>query len=527
MAGGDSRSGVEAEPLTLRARFGSILRVAAGLAGVVRDLAIAAVFRRDETDTFFVAFTLPSALRVLLSDGMISRGIAPVVSRQMRKEGEDAAKIVYSRLRAAGGAVFLLVTVAGMALAQPITELLATGYRHRYGEFERTAWLSVTLFPYLLVTGLAALGGVALHVKKRGMPPWTPLVFSASVLAATLVLPRLLDAHGWDRTQALAVGMLVGGLIPLVLDWRARRAIGWAEPAVVDLRIPEIRDVASRALPVALALAPFYLELLVSRRLLSEMRPGAQSAFWWAMRICEVVQVMVVSVAAMVPTSPGDTGESEHLESARMVGRRLRMTLFASLPSALLVSVLAHPIVVAALQRGAFDAAASYETTRALVWQGGALWMVAVLGEVASGFYSAGDTRTPALLGLLGAVVFVGVAVGLRGQLGHPAISAALAAATAVQLVLGLPLLRRALPIEAGPIIKSAARTLLASLMALFIAGTSTLALMEGAAEGAFSRFLPGAFGVVLFAATFLVTARGLRSPELELVLTSLRSRRR
>jgi putative peptidoglycan lipid II flippase len=413
-----------------------------------------------------------------------------------------------------------------MALSWPITELLASGYRHRYGEFERTAWLSVTLFPYLLLAGLTAIGAVALHVKKRSMPPWTGLVFSASVLAATLVLPRLLDARGWDRTQALAVGVLVGGFIPLVIDWRARRAIGWAEPAVIDLRIPEIRDVTRRAMPVAIALAPFYLELFVSRRLLSEMRPGAQSAFWWAMRVCEVLQVLVVFVVAMAPPPEGARpGESEADDSARTVSRRLRLAFFASIPAALLLSVFAHPIVVASLQRGAFDAAASYETARALVWQGGALWMVAVLGEIVSGFYSVDDTRTPAVLGLLGAVVFVAVALGLRERMGHPAVSAALAAATATQLVLAVPLLGRRLPMKAGPILTSAARTLGASLAALAVAGASTWALTEGAGEGAFSRLLPGAFGVVLFGATFAIVARGLRSPELELVLHSLRRR--
>jgi putative peptidoglycan lipid II flippase len=529
MVGRDTRPGHEARGTKppVRARLTPILGVLTGAAGVARDLAIAAVFRRDETDTFFVAFTLPSALRVLMADGMTSRGIAPVVSRKLRKEGEDAARTVYSRLRGAGGGLLVLLTAAGIVLAQPITELLAAGYRRRYGEFERTVWLTMTLFPYLLFAGLTAIGAVALHVKKRRSAGWTGLVFSASVLSATLVLPRLLDAHGFDRTQALAVGVLVGGLVPLVLEWRARRAIGWATPAVIDLRMPEVRDVARRVVPVAIALAPFYLELFVSRRLLSEMRPGAQSAFWWAMRVCEVLQALVASVVAIAPLrATAHPGESDAEANARSTSRRLRLTLFASIPAALLVSVLALPIVVAALQRGAFDASASYETARALVWQGAAIWMVAVLREVASGFYGANDSRTPTLLGLAGAAVFVAVALGLRGRMGHPAISAGLAASSATQLVLAVPLLKRALPhMKAGPILSSAARTLGASLMALAIAATSTWALMADAGSGAISRFLPGGVGVTLFAATFFFTARGLRSPELDLVVQSLRRR--
>src|SRR5580693_4925630 len=102
----------------LRARLAPILGAATRTVGIARDLAIAAVFRRDETDSFFVAFTIPSALRLLLADGMTSRGLAPVVSRKLRKEGEDAARILYMRLRGVAGAVLVLVTAAGIALAQ-------------------------------------------------------------------------------------------------------------------------------------------------------------------------------------------------------------------------------------------------------------------------------------------------------------------------------------------------------------------------------------------------------------------------
>jgi putative peptidoglycan lipid II flippase len=529
MTGRDTRHGQGAPGVRPpRAPLAAVLGVVTSAAGIARDLAIAAIFRRDETDTFFVAFTLPSAFRVL-ADGMTSRGIAPVVSRKLRKEGEDAARIAYSRLRGAYGGLLVLVTAAGIVLAQPITELLAAGYRRRYGEFERTVWLTMTLFPYLLFAGLAAIGAVALHVKKRAgvTSLWTRLAFSASVLAATLVLPGLLDARGFDRTQALAAGVLVGGFLPLVLEWRARRAMGWTAPAVIDLRVPEIRDVARRVAPIAVALGPFYLELFVSRRLLSEMRPGAQSAFWWAMRICEMVQGLVAAAVATAPlrASP-QPGESDADANARATSRRLRLALFASIPAAILVSVLAQPIVVAALQRGAFDASASYETARALAWQGTSIWMVAVLHEVASGFYGANDTRTPALLGLAGAAVFVGVALGLRGRMGHPAISAALVASSATQLVLAIPLLMRALPpLKAAPILGSAARTLGASLLALAIAATSAWALSADAGSDAFSRFLPGAVGVALFGASFFFTARGLRSPELDLVVRSLRRR--
>jgi len=528
MAGPDRQGAAAAGARPPRTGLASLLPIAGRTAGIARDLAIAAVFRRDETDTFFVAFTIPSALRVLLADGVTSRGIAPVVSRKLRKEGEEAARSLFARLRGASGSLLLVVTAAGIALAQPLTYLLAAGYRRRYGEFDRTVWLTMTLFPYVFFAGLAAIGAVALHVKKRAAAGLEPLVFSGVVLVATLILPPLLDARGIDRTQAIGAGVLVGGLVSVVLDWRARKAIGWAAPAVVDLRLPEVRDIAGRVAPVAIALAPFYVELFVSRRLLSEMPPGAQSAFWWAMRVCEVSQALVASLLAVpLPPASARPGESEADANASATARNLRLALFASIPIATLVSVLARPIVVAALQRGAFDATASYETARALAWQGASIWMIAALREVASGFYSANRTRTPTYLGIAGAVVFVGVALALRARMGQPAVSAALVASSATQLVVATPLLVRALgTLKLAPILASAARTALASLLAVAVAAGCAWALTFGAGADAVSRLLPGAVGLVLFTATFVCAARVLRSPELDLVLRSAKWRR-
>ena len=524
MAGRDTQRGASEAARPLRVRLAPLLGVATRTMGIARDVAIAAVFRRDETDTFFVAFTLPSALRLLLGDVVTSRGLAPLVSKKLRQEGEEAALVLYSRLRAAAGGLLSIATTLGIVLAQPLTELLAGGYRRRYGEFERTVWLTMTLFPYLLFAGLATIGAAALHVKKRATASLEPLIFSASVLLATLLLPPLLDSRGLDRAQAIAVGAGVGGLAALVLDWRARKAIGWATTAVVELRLPEIRDVARRAAPAAIALGPFYLELFVSRRLLSEMRPGAQSAFWWAMRICEVSQAVVVSVLALAPPSGGRSGQPAAEGAA--TSRALRLALFASIPMACLVSALARPIVVAALQRGAFDAAAAYETARALAWQGAAIWMAAVLREVAAGLYAADRRRTPLVLALSGAVAFIAVALALRGRMGQPAISAALLASSATQLALAIPLLKRAIPdLTAGPIVTSAARTLAASLVAVGVATSCAWGLTLGAGPGAVARLLPGVLGVVVFVATFVGAAHGLRSPELDLVLRSARRR--
>jgi putative peptidoglycan lipid II flippase len=51
--------------------------------GLGRDMALAAIFSREETDAFFVAWTIPNALRQLLAEGAISSAVVPLCGERV------------------------------------------------------------------------------------------------------------------------------------------------------------------------------------------------------------------------------------------------------------------------------------------------------------------------------------------------------------------------------------------------------------------------------------------------------------
>ncbi len=69
------------------------------LLGLVRDLTLAALFSRAETDAFWVAFTLPNALRSLLGEGAASSAVVPVLAKVKAEEGDAAARRFFSGMR--------------------------------------------------------------------------------------------------------------------------------------------------------------------------------------------------------------------------------------------------------------------------------------------------------------------------------------------------------------------------------------------------------------------------------------------
>src|SRR3954462_1982103 len=66
--------------------------LASRVLGLARDQTLAALFTRAQTDVFWVAFTLPNALRALLGEGVASSAVVPVLSEVKTREGDQAAR---------------------------------------------------------------------------------------------------------------------------------------------------------------------------------------------------------------------------------------------------------------------------------------------------------------------------------------------------------------------------------------------------------------------------------------------------
>ena len=252
------------------------------LLGLGRDMALAAVFTRGETDAFFVAFTIPNALRQILGEGAVSGAVVPVLAGKLAKPGPDAeadAMRFFARVRGASLVMLTIVTAAGMVFARPLCELFASGYHQRPDEFDRTVDLTRVVFPYIFFMGTAALGMAALNAKRKfAVAAFAPGLLNVAFLIATFTLPPLLVANDLDRSYAIAIGALLVGLLQVVARWPALRAVGFHGRPVLDFRDPGVRDVLRRIAPLTFGIGVYYVDLVLSRRFLSELPDRARRA---------------------------------------------------------------------------------------------------------------------------------------------------------------------------------------------------------------------------------------------------------
>jgi putative peptidoglycan lipid II flippase len=520
----------EQKKITGRAGIVAAGTLLSRMLGLGRDQAIAAMFPRPVTDAFFVAFLIPNVLRQLLAEGAVQNAVLPVLAKIREQDGDDAARRFFRAARGLSLSVLVLVSALGVVFAPELVTLFADGYKDYPGEFERTVELTRWVFPYIFFMGTAALGVAALNTYQRFVATsFAPGLLNVSFIALGLGLPGFLGAHGYDPALALAIAVLVGGVMQVVAQWPSLRQIGFFEPPTLELGHPGVRDALRRMGPVLIGMGVYYIDVVLARRFLSELAPGSQSYFGWALRLCDFPQgifVMALQSAAL-PSLSRLAARGDREELSRTFAFGMRLTLFVAVTATALLVGLAEPIVILLFQRGEFDAVSVRGTSHALMAQGLGIWLVAAVRQLVSVYYALGDTRTPVIVAACDLCVFVLLALLLRGPLGQVGVGLAVTGSSAVQMLLLFIALRKKLDrLHLGEILGSALRTLVSAVAGVVAGAVVAHALTPAVPARALARALPGALGSAAFCLVFLGVAWVVKSPELHSLAAAVRVRR-
>lgn len=495
--------------------------------GMVRDAVIAGTFSVVATDAFWLAFTIPNALRLLLGEGAVSGAFVPVLTDVREKRGPAAAVRFYRRLSGVMFVILLAVSALGVVAAPALVRLYASGFRADPELFETTVLLTRTVFPYIALMGAAALLTGALHAQKRFLAPaFAPLWLNVALIAAALGLPSLVERWGMPAVFALAVGALAGGLLQWLVQVPAYRRAGFALLPAFG-RDPDVRRAMLLLTPLLLALGVYQLNVIASRQLASYLPRGSISWLFYGQRLVEIPQGMFALAigSAALPTLAELKSRGELDEAKRVFRYGLRLSLFVAIPASVALAVLAQPAVAAVFGRGRFDAHSIAETTRSLRWLAAGVWAVASVRTVIPMFHALGDTRTPVWASALNLVTFFSLGLALMGPMQHAGLALAISAAAAVQLAGLLLLLRR----KVGALgLRSVATSALRALAAAAVMGLALGALVASRDFAAGGTALnTGLFlgAVAGGAAVYLAMARLVGSPEVGELHRALRRR--
>ena len=376
------------------------------LLGLVRDMSMAWLLGGGAAaDALVAAMRLPHVLRRLLGEGSLSMTLTASLVRLRQGNGfpngarldaDGAAatsgnatlRLLARAMSLRLGLILLLLTLLGLAAAPWLARMLAPGFSGP--ELERTVVLLRLCLPYVLAAGMAALGMALLHsMGVFWLPALSPALFNLVMLLAAVAAALGLC----PPAEALAVGMLCGGLAQWLAQWLAVRRLlpqnaprthaeaacegrtgGQPATSAVDACAErEITAGAWRCLALlpggVLGAAAPQLAMLAAMTLASGLGQGQVAALYYAERLLELPLGLVGVCLGMasLPTLSRLAAAKDFTQFSSQLSTALRLTAMLSLPAAAGLWAVGPQLVAGLLGHGAFDSQAARDTGLALL----------------------------------------------------------------------------------------------------------------------------------------------------------------
>ena len=382
----------------------SALTLLSRITGLVREQIGAALFGTSAAmDAFQIAFRIPNLLRRLFAEGAFAQAFVPLIAATRASDGDEATHALVDAVATVLAWALLLTCVLGIVAAPWLVWLLASGFAPATEDAAvvMTRWM----FPYIGCMSMVALASGVLNTWRRFVvPAFTPVLLNLSVIGAALLLVPVFRARGIEPVYALAVGVMVGGVLQLALQLPALAAIGMLPRLGLGWRRlraawahPGVKRMLSRMAPALVGVSVAQISLMINSQIASHLGTGAVSTLVYADRLMELPTALL-GVALGVVLTPQLSAAHVRGDVAGYSGLLdwgLRLVLLLALPCAVALLVFAQPMVAVLFHRGAFDDRAVAMTTLAVMGYGAGVIGLVAIKVAAPAYYAQQDMQTP------------------------------------------------------------------------------------------------------------------------------------
>jgi putative peptidoglycan lipid II flippase len=413
------------------------------VAGLARDMIVASLFGAGfGTDAFFMAFTIPNLLRRFFAEGSLTAAFVPTFADVYHRQGKEEASRVANICWTLMLLVMVLVVLAGIAGSPWIVKAIGYGFRNVQGKLALTDFLNRLMFPYIFfVSLLALLTGILNVMGHYFLPAVSPLFLNLGMILCALVLAPVFSVP----ITALAIGVLVGGVIQLLIQFPMLKKKGIRLRLDFHFRHPSVVRMAKLMLPGIAGVAIYQINVVVSRLLASFLPQGSVSYLYYGQRLFEFPQgIFIVSLAqAVLPSMSRQAALGDEAGLKESLRFALALIVLVTLPAAVGLVLCAVPVYSLFFMGGAFSYEDVRQTALALAAYAPGLLFVGVSRVVVPTFYAMKDTRTPVWISFLTLLVNAGLGLLLMGPFRHAGLAAALSLATVFNSMVLIWALRR------------------------------------------------------------------------------------
>ena len=390
------------------------------VSGYLRDKALFSVIGAGFFyDAYRTANRIPNAFRGLFAEGTLHAAFVPMLSQLVARDGDrEEAKELFRGLLAVLLLIVGVVVAVGILASPWLVRIYAEGFVDVPGKFEITVLMNRVMFPYLLLISIAALFQAVLNSHEKFLlPAATPMFFNLVVAGtAWVVVPRV-D----NPAPVLAGAVLIGGVLQAAIQAPAVRRLGFKiSPLWRAVRSPRVGQVLLLMLPGIPVLGINQINQLISNRFASFIEGGV-SYTYGAYRVTELVfgAVVVQMTTVLLPLLSRELRDDPSQASKTLL-KTVSLVSFVTLPAAVVMSVLAQPIIGLLFGGGRFTSVDVTVTGATLAAYAFSLVGTGHVKVMASAFFAQKNTTTPMWGSLVALIIFTAGAWWMVGPLGTP-----------------------------------------------------------------------------------------------------------
>jgi putative peptidoglycan lipid II flippase len=327
---------------------------------------------------------------------------------------------------------------------------------------------------------------------------------------------------------ALAVGVLIGGVLQLAMQWPFLLKFGVKLAFRFNLRHPGIKQIRLLMLPAIFGAGVTTIDVFVSTILASLLPGGSVTYLFYADRIMELpLGIFAIAIGtASLPSLSKHAAQGNYEELKSTISFSLRLMLFVTIPAMVALMALNLPIISVLFQRGAFDAHAAILTAQALFCYALGLWAFSIIRVIVAVFYSLQDAKWPMRAAIITFIVNFAASVALMFPLKHSGLALANSLAAIVNVIILVIVLKK----KIGPFLDRnfyfSTLKIITSSIVMWGAIMLIDVFMPWDSSSPFrSRLIYLLTTIAAGAATFFICSYLLKSPEMHSMIKLLKKR--
>lgn len=401
------------------ARLIAVCTLLSRVTGLVRDILLNHVYgQKWVQDAFNYGFLIPNLFRRLFGEGALSAIFIPIFTETLDQRGRDAAWTLLGRV---AGLMVLILVVITIILEALVLSLWYFDSHTALHALQLT--LTAVMMPFMIgICMLALFSSILNCLNHFAVPALLPIVLNVLNICGVLFIAPMIGEALEEQIYGVAISVLAASALQLAIIVPVLKRHGVQFRFSIRWGDSDVRRIGRMFLPVVIGQGVLLFSVffdaqlctfltrgpdapatfsIFGRELAYPLAEGALSAVNNAQRLYQFpLGVLAISLATAVFPLFSLYASRQDLAGLRgTLGQSVRVALFEGLPCAVVLIVLAEPIVALLFQHGRFGPEETRRAAWVLQWYAIGVPAFCCQHILLRGFYSLKDTLTPMWIG--------------------------------------------------------------------------------------------------------------------------------